>query len=121
MSANAGVAYVSIDGKRQRLVGSLTYQPDGLANEPLMGMDGYHGQKETFKQGMIKGTFRNADDVDIAAINRGKNVTVTAELNNGKVVVGRNMTRNGDPITVNAEDGTFDAEWAGPDVREIKA
>ena len=114
----AGTAYVTIDGKSYTLVGKLTYRPSQTNNETLKGMDGIHGVKSTPEAGMIKGTFRDSGSISIQTLGGAMNVTVVAELANGKTIVGRNMWRVGEPLEVDTEEATFDIQWEGADVRE---
>lgn len=117
-NALAGTAYLSVDGKRIALQGQASYRPSGSTRESLIGQDGYHGYKTKPQAGQIKGTFRDKGAVSVQKLGELANVTVTLELVNGKVVIGRNMTRVGEPPEVNTEEGTFDLEFEGPDVAE---
>lgn len=117
-TAQAGIAYLSLDGKSIRLVGEASYKLASPKREVLVGMDGVHGYKETPDAGYIKFTGRDAKDVDIASINDATDSTVTVEMNNGKTIVGRNMWRNGDPVEAKVDDATFEVEFAGLDVTE---
>lgn len=114
----AGTAYVTIDGRSFSIVGEGTYRPSGGKRETLSGQDGVHGYSEMPQAGKISWKGRDSSAVNIAALNEASNVTVVLELANGKVVVGRNMWRVGDPIEVNTEDGTFSVEFNGLDVKE---
>lgn len=114
----AGVAYISANGKRYRLVGEATYRCSGVVREAKMGADGYHGRKEKPIQGMIKVKLRNSQDVPHSEINGMVDATVTLELANGKTVIGRNMFQSGEPITADAEEGEQEVTWEGPDVQD---
>ncbi len=115
----AGTAYFHVDGQNYALKGDLTYQLAGGKNDPIMGMDGLHGYKSTPTPGKVKGKFSNTANVSVGALNGITNATVTVELVNGKVIVGRNMFRSGEPIEADGMEGDFEFELTGPDVREI--
>ena len=117
-TAQAGIAYITVDGKSVRLVGEASYKLAGEKREPLVGMDGVHGYKSTPDAGTIKFTGRDAKDVDLATLNNATESTVVLEMVNGKTIVGRNMWRNGELIEAKADDATFDVEFAGLDVTE---
>lgn len=112
----AGVATVTVDGKSFSISGEGTYQLSGTKREPLIGQSGYDGYSEIPQPGNISWQGRDANHVDIAALNEATNVTVVLSLANGKTVTGRNMARIGDPIVVKTDDATFPAEFIGPDV-----
>lgn len=117
-NAIAGAAYITVDGDSYFISGDCKYQCSGDNRDPLTGQDGYHGYASKPVPGMISISGRNDGSLSISNLNSGSNVSVVLELVNGKTVVGRNMTRMGEPITVNTEDGTFDLQYVGPDVTE---
>jgi hypothetical protein len=51
--------------------------------------------------------------LSIAALNAMSNVTVVAELANGKTIIGRNMWTV-DAQAGKATDGTVEVKWEGP-------
>jgi len=114
----AGTAYVTINGKNYALVGELAYRPSQGNRETMTGMDGVHGFKETPAPGMIKGTFRDQGTVSVQDLAEAADVTVVAELANGKTIIGRNLWRAGEPVEVDTEEAKFTIQWEGADVRE---
>ncbi|MBV8970914.1 MAG: phage tail tube protein [Sphingomonadaceae bacterium] len=118
MSALAGTAFVTIDGKSYSIVGEGTYRVSSETRESLLGQDGYHGYKAMPAAGKISWKGRDSSGVSVAAIAAASNATVTLELANGKTIIGRNMVRVGDPIEVNTEDATFTVDFEGPEVTE---
>lgn len=114
----AGVAYVAINGRSYALAGAGSYRVSSPTRETLMGQDGYHGAKAMPMPGKISWTGRDMGNVSMSDLADADDVTVTLELANGKMVVGRNMTRVGEPPTVNTEEATFDIEFEGPSVTE---
>jgi hypothetical protein len=114
----AGTAYLSVDGRSYALVGELTYRPSITTRESVVGQDGVHGFKETPVAGKIGGKFRDTASVTVADLAAMSDVTVTAELANGKLIIGRNMWRTGEAPEVDTADSTFQIDWEGPDVTE---
>ena len=121
MAANpnrlAGTAYLSVDGVTYMLAGDFAYSPSKVSRESLVGMDGVHGYSEKPSVGHISGTLRDSGGLRLADINAMSNVTVTAELANGKTIVGRNMWTV-DTQEAKATDATVEVKWEGFDVSE---
>ena len=116
--ALAGTAYVSVDGQViARLVGELTYSVSKVKRTTLGGMDGIHGFKEEPTAPFISGSFRDAFDVSLASINAMTDVTVTCELKNGKVIIGKSMWTV-DVQEVKTTEGAFDIRWESDTVTE---
>lgn len=114
----AGTCYVSADGVRLALVGEFTYRPSGVSREVKMGSDGYHGTKEKPMQGQIKAKIRDTSALQVSSLNAMTDISVVAELANGKTVIGRNMAQVGEPPSADAEEAEIEITWEGPDVRE---
>lgn len=114
----AGTAYLAIDGRTYLLVGDFAYNASRVTRETMIGMDGIHGNSEKPRAGMIKMKCRDYGDISIAEINQMRNVTVTVEMANGKIVVGRNMWTTGDQ-EVEGTEATFDVVFEGPSVQEV--
>lgn len=110
----AGTAYLTVDGISYALVGEFTYNASSVTRESLAGLDGVHGYSEKPMAGFIAGTLRDAGGLSVAKFNAMTNVTVIAELANGKVVVGRNMWTV-ESQEVSADDGTSKVRWEGFD------
>ena len=117
-NALAGTCYVTAGGVTYDIAGEGRYQCSGAVREPLQGQNGFQGFSEHSVGGMMTWQGRNSSAVAIAALNDLVNASVVFELVNGKTIVGQGMFRNGDPITVNTEDGTFEVEMFGPSVTE---
>ena len=117
-NALAGTCYVTAGGVTYDISGEGIYQCSDVVREPLQGQNGFHGYSQKPVGGMMGWKGRNSSAVSIAAVNALVNGTVVFELINGKTIVGQGMFRNGDPIKVDTEDGTFDVEFFGPSVTE---
>lgn len=114
----AGVASITVNGAAYSIAGEGTYRPSRSKRESLMGQDGVHGYSEMPMPGKISWKGRDSGAINIGALNDASNATVVLESANGKVIIGRNMWRSGEPIEVNTEDGTFTVEFEGADVQE---
>lgn len=114
----AGTCFFRADGVQYALVGEFAYRNSGAQREAKDGADGFHGFKEKFMHGMIRAKLRNSASVPLNVLNDMVNTTITAELANGKTVIGRNMFRMGEPVTCDAEEGEFEITFGGPDVRD---
>lgn len=114
----AGVMYATIDGKSYSVVGEGAYTVSSVTRETLKGQDGIHGVSEMPMPGKMTWKGRDSSAVSIAALNNATDATIVFELANGKVIVGRNMWRAGDPIEVATEDASFTIPFEGVDVSE---
>lgn len=113
----AGIAYVTVDGQNYMLAGDLSYRVSAVERSTLTGQDAVHGYEEKPLPGMISGTFRDGGGLTVAQINAMTNVTVVAELANGKTIVGRNMWTV-DSQEVKTQEATFEVKWEGFSVTE---
>ena len=86
----AGVAYVFCDGRQYPLRGNLTISIDVVARTGVAGMDGVHGYTETPRVPFIEGDFSDIGQLSLITLQNMVDITVTAELANGKVYVLRN-------------------------------
>ena len=117
-NAQAGTAYISVDGKSIRVAAEATWKVSGEKREALSGMDGVHGYKVTPDAGFIKFQFRDASDLNVKALNDITSSTVQMELLNGKTIIARNAWRDGELLEVKADDGTCEITFASADVSE---
>ncbi|HEX7853874.1 MAG TPA: phage tail tube protein [Sphingobium sp.] len=115
----AGTMSVTIGGTNYSIMGEGTYRPDGSNRESLKGPDGYHGYREIYMEGKMSWKGRDSGNVSIQSLNDINNETIVFSLANGKTIVGRGMTRIGDPAAVNTDDASFDIEFEGPSVSEV--
>jgi hypothetical protein len=109
----SGTVYLSIDGQSYPLVGDFTWDPAMVSRETVVGQDGVHGYSEKPKAPSMKGKLRDLGGLSVGDINGLTNVTLTGELANGKLIVGRNMWQVGD-LEVASNDGTYDVAFEGP-------
>jgi len=108
----AGVANISVDGVTYLLSGEFTYSSADTERKTLTGQDQVHGYSEMPRAPFISCTLRDAGTLTVKDFNAMTDVTIHAELANGKTITGRNMW------TVNAQEvktqeSTFDVRFEG--------
>ena len=113
----AGVAQLSVNGTTYMLAGDLAYQVSTVTRTTLLGQDRVHGYSEMPAAGFISATLRDSAGLTVADINAMTNVTVTAELANGKTIIGRNGWAV-EAQEVKTTEGTIDVRWEFPLVEE---
>ncbi|WP_289992141.1 phage tail tube protein [Photorhabdus laumondii] len=113
----AGTAYVTVDGISIMVAGDFTWSPSTVTRETLTGMDYVHGYKEKPQAGFISCKVRDSGGTTVADFNNQTNVTIVAELANGKTIIGEGMwTVNTQEVA--SEDATFEVRWEGTSVTE---
>lgn len=117
-NALAGTAILSVDGRNYLLEGSFRYSPSTKNRESLVGMDGVHGFKETPVPGFMSATLRDTQGLSVAALGAMTDVTVVAQLANGKVITMRNGWTTG-VQEVDTLDAKVDVRWEGLQVLEL--
>lgn len=113
----AGTCYLSVDGVTFMMSGDFSYKISGVSRETLKGPDGIHGYSETPQQGYIAATLRDSANLSVSDINAMSNVTVVAELANGKTIIGSAMWTTEQPES-KAADATLEVKWEGASVTE---
>ncbi|EML7933209.1 TPA: phage tail tube protein [Providencia rettgeri] len=113
----AGTAYVTVNGLSIMVVGDFTYSPSTVKRETLTGMDFVHGYKEKPNPGFISCKVRDSGGTTVADFNDQTDVTIVAELANGKTIIGTGLwTVN--TQEVKSEDAEFEVRWEGRSVTE---
>lgn len=113
----AGIAFLSVDGVQYMLAGDLEYRVATVERETLIGQDSVHGYAEKPVAGFIKGQIRDASNLSVASINQMTNVSVIAQLANGKNITGGGMWTTS-AQEVKTQEGTFDVQFDGALVEE---
>jgi len=87
MSQNrrAGIIYLKVDGDQKECVGDFSYNIGAPKRTALIGSDGVHGFGEEPQVAFIEGEVRDSYGLDLETLAKLEDVTVTLELNNGKV------------------------------------
>lgn len=83
----AGVAFFKVDGNILPLRGGFTVSPSVVTREGIAGQDYIHGYSEMPRVPSIVGDVSTVPELFMEALENMTNVTVTAELANGKVYV----------------------------------
>jgi Phage tail tube protein len=110
----AGTASVSVDGTTHMVTGDFKYKPGSRKRETLGGMDRIHGFKETPSAPYIAVNLRDWGGLTVADFNSMTDVTVVAQLANGKTIIGRAMWTV-DEQEVDSTDAKFDVRFEGVD------
>lgn len=117
MSALAGIAYLTVSGRRLRVVSGAKYTVSKPMRESLIGQDGYHGTKNKPIAGKISALVRDDGSLSMNVVTNWEDETVLLELANGKSVIGRQMAQVGE-VEVDTEEGTYQLNFEGPDVKD---
>lgn len=113
----AGTASVTTNGITIMVAGQFKYSPSTVKRETLTGMDRVHGYKEKPSAPFISCQVRDSGGTTVADFNDMTNVTVVAELANGKTIIGTGMWTV-ESQEVDSEDAVFDVRWESTSVTE---
>lgn len=106
----AGTASVTTNGVTIMVAGQFKYSPSTVKRETLTGMDRVHGYKEKPSAPYISCQVRDIGGTTVADFNDMTDVTVVAELANGKTIIGTGMWTV-ESQEVDSEDAVFDVRW----------
>lgn len=106
----AGTASVTTNGVTIMVAGQFKYSPSTVKRETLTGMDRVHGYKEKPSAPYISCQVRDSGGTTVADFNDMTDVTVVAELANGKTIIGTGMWTV-ESQEVDSEDAVFDVRW----------
>ncbi|MFP3943815.1 MAG: phage tail tube protein [Alphaproteobacteria bacterium] len=114
----AGIIFLKINGRQHDARGNFTYNLGVPKREAIVGADGVHGHKEMPKAPFIEGEITDRGDLDVEALQRLDDVTVTLELANGKVILLRNAwyAADGDAQT---EEANIQVRFEGLSAEEV--
>lgn len=112
MARIAGICYIKADGIQLEVKGGIEIPLSQVARETVMGLAGNAGYKETAQRQYVKISAVFTRDFPIATLSQGSNMTVTAELANGKVYTLTNAYLEGETVS-NGEEGTAELEFSG--------
>jgi hypothetical protein len=118
MQREAGTAYLKVDGEQLALKGELEIDPTTFTREPILGLDGVHGWKETPKAPSISAKVTVGKDLDLTKVAGWKGKTVTAELASGAVYVLADAFQAGE-LKLNATDAEATVMFFGLTCRKI--
>lgn len=114
-----GIIFVKVNGDIQDAKGNFTYNLGAPIREAIVGADIVHGYKETPQVAFIEGEITDRRTLDLEALVRTENATVTLELANGKVIVLRAAWFAGEG-TGNTEEGNIAVRFEGAQGEEIR-
>lgn len=112
MARRGGTIQFKIDGINYDAKGDFTYNLGSNKREPIIGVDGLHGFKDTIQPARIEGEITDKSDLDVKALQALESVTVTLELANGKVFILRDafFSADGD---INTGEGNIQISFHG--------
>jgi hypothetical protein len=112
MARVAGVCYIKADGIQLEVKGGIEIPFSPVNRETVMGLAGNAGYKETAQRQYLKLTAVFTPDFPITTLANSTNMTVTAELANGKVFTLVSAYLEGETVS-NGEEGTAEIEFTG--------
>lgn len=115
-----GIIFVQINGELQQAKGEFTYSLGVAKKEMVVGSDGVHGYKEMPQVPYIEGALTDYTELDLEALQKSKDVTVTLQLANGKTMVLERAVYASEGA-VSTEEGEIEARFEGMSAREIPA
>lgn len=113
-----GIVFLSVNGELQEAKGEFTYDLGAPKRSPVVGADGVHGFSEEPKPAFIEGKITDRKTLDLAAMTRVEDATVTLELANGKTVVLRNAWYAADGVG-NSKEGEIDFRFEAKQGEEV--
>jgi hypothetical protein len=114
----AGTAFLKVDGGMIPLKGNLTVSASPVERTGIAGQDYVHGYQELPRVQYIEGDVSTLPEISIEDLDALTNVTVTADLINGRSYVLRNAWTKG-PLDINSHDGQFRIRFEGVSCDEI--
>ena len=108
----AGICYFKVDGEQLSVSGGVEAPIATLKRENVMSVTGPAGLKETAVEPMLKVSAIFEAAFPLAKLQAGTDMTITAEMPNGKVYTLSGAYLKGEP-TAKADDGTIELEFGG--------
>ena len=115
----AGIIQVKYDGNILDAKGNFSYNLGRNMREAIVGSDGIHGFKETPQVAFIEGEITDSGTLKLEKIITLEGVTVTLQLNNGKVIVLRQAWFASEG-TGNTEEANIAVRFESPNGEEIR-
>jgi hypothetical protein len=108
----AGACFVKTDGDQLEIKGGVEISAADVTRETVMSTKGVAGFKEMPRAPSLKVTALFTEDFPLETLREGSDMTITAELANGKVFTLSGAYLVGEP-TIKGEDGEIDLEFEG--------
>jgi len=118
MARIGGIIYVKVDGVTVAAKGSWTVDPGVSKKEMISGSDGVHGYTEKPKPAKVEGIITDSKELDVEALYRTFDATITIELANGKTFSCEKSVYSGDGEGT-TEEGELAVEFQGMNGRYI--
>lgn len=108
----AGICYIKVDGAQLEVSGGIEVPLVDVKRETVMGLSGPAGLKETALEPYVKVSAIVGADFPYDTLRTNTEMTVTAELANGKVYTLSGAFIKGEP-SVKGDEGTVELEFGG--------
>ena len=108
----AGICYVKADGAQLEIKGGVEAPLSPVTRETVMGLNGVAGYKETAQEPYLKVSAVFTPGFPVQTLTTSTNMTVTAELANGKVYTLTGAFLRAEPAA-NGEEGSVELEFSG--------
>lgn len=115
-----GIIFLQINGELKQAKGAFSYSLGVPKKEMVVGADGVHGYKEMPQVPYIEGAITDSSDLDLEALQKVKDATVTIQLANDKTIVLERAVYASEGA-VGTEEGEIEARFEGMSAREIPA
>ena len=114
----AGIAYLKVEGDLYPLRGNFTISPSAIERAGIAGQDYVHGYSELPRVPYIEGDVSTVPELSVEDVADLVDVTVTAELANGKTYVLREAWSRA-AFELNTREGQFRVRFEGVSCEEI--
>jgi hypothetical protein len=108
----AGICYIKLDGEQLTVEGSVECPVNEFNREAVMGLSGLAGFKETATEQYIKVAAIFESGFPLTTVRDNVDMTVTAELANGKVYTLSGAFLSGEN-SVKGDEGKVDLTFTG--------
>ncbi len=108
----AGICYIKVDGEQLEVSGGVEVPVVDVKREAVMGLAGPAGLKETALEPYVKLSAIFMPEFPIDLLQTNTELTITAELANGRVYTLSGAYLKGEPAA-KGEDGTIELEFGG--------
>lgn len=108
----AGTCFVKLDGQQFEVSGGVECPLSDVTREAVMSLSGVAGYKETALKPYIKLSAVFTPDFPLDLVRSNTEMTITAELANGKVYTLSGAWLEGE-AAAKGDDGLVDLEFAG--------
>jgi Phage tail tube protein len=108
----AGIAYLTVAGQQLALRGNFTVSASPMERTMLAGQDRVHGYQELPRVPYIEGDISTVPDQSLDDLDNQTDVTVIAQLANGKQYTLIGATCKG-ALENNTRDGQVRVRWEG--------